>query len=117
MTWTEDQKATVRRLWARRYSFAVIADMTGLSRNAVAGWLDRQGLKRDGAPPAVRRPAPNAWPSERVGKVVALWGRGYSHRRIAVSLRIEPGRLSSWLYRHGYVRGQRKPAIIDRVAS
>jgi hypothetical protein len=44
--WTPERQETVRRLFAKRLTTSEIGRQVGMSKNQIAGWLDRQGLKR-----------------------------------------------------------------------
>jgi hypothetical protein len=44
--WTPELQATVRRLFAKHKTATEIGRQVGMSKNQIAGWLDRQGLKR-----------------------------------------------------------------------
>jgi hypothetical protein len=44
--WTPELQLTVRRLFAKCLTTSEIGRQVGMSKNQIAGWLDRQGLRR-----------------------------------------------------------------------
>ncbi len=54
--WTVERLDLLRLRWAANRSQQEIADELGVTRNAVAGKIDRLGLKRDGRPKTARAP-------------------------------------------------------------
>jgi hypothetical protein len=60
--WPQEKADQAEALWRKGYSAGWIAARLGMSRSAVAGKIDRLGLKRDSAPRVTRlaRPTPAA---------------------------------------------------------
>jgi hypothetical protein len=87
-TWTAERIETMSRLWIEGQSAAYIAEVLGLTRNAIIGKTNRMGLHR--IAPKVRRrfseEGRNVWTAEKTEELRTLWLTPMTREQIAEQL-------------------------------
>lgn len=131
-SWTEDNFAEAREMWAEGRSQTQIADFFGISSSAVAGFISRNreafparkspfnGVKRT-------KGKGTSWTEERIAEAAKLWSEGYKQDDIGDHFGVSKASIADMMRRYRAqfpkardltnrrARKQRKPRVASPV--